>query len=43
MRLLQPGMKVHLVGIGGIGLSAIARVLMAGGSRFQVRISTQLN
>lgn len=27
MRLLQPGMKVHLVGIGGIGLSAIARVL----------------
>ncbi len=26
-RLLRPGMKVHLVGIGGIGLSAIARVL----------------
>jgi UDP-N-acetylmuramate--alanine ligase len=27
MRLLRPGMKVHLVGIGGIGLSGIARVL----------------
>ena len=27
MRLLAPGMRVHLVGIGGIGLSAIARVL----------------
>lgn len=25
--MLQPGMHVHLVGIGGIGLSAIARVL----------------
>ena len=27
MELLRPGMHVHLVGIGGIGLSAIARVL----------------
>ncbi len=27
MGLLRPGMHVHLVGIGGIGLSAIARVL----------------
>jgi UDP-N-acetylmuramate--alanine ligase len=27
MRLLRPGVHVHLVGIGGIGLSAIARVL----------------
>ena len=27
MSLLRPGMHVHLVGIGGIGLSAIARVL----------------
>ncbi len=27
MGLLKPGMHVHLVGIGGIGLSAIARVL----------------
>jgi UDP-N-acetylmuramate--alanine ligase len=27
MQLLQPGARVHLVGIGGIGLSAIARVL----------------
>ena len=27
MKLLRPGMHVHLVGIGGIGLSAIARVL----------------
>jgi len=27
MALLRPGMRVHLVGIGGIGLSAIARVL----------------
>ncbi len=27
VRLLKTGMKVHLVGIGGIGLSAIARVL----------------
>jgi len=27
MALLKPGMHVHLVGIGGIGLSAIARVL----------------
>jgi UDP-N-acetylmuramate--alanine ligase len=27
MSLLRPGMRVHLVGIGGIGLSAIARVL----------------
>lgn len=26
-KLLRPGMRVHLVGIGGIGLSAIARVL----------------
>jgi UDP-N-acetylmuramate--alanine ligase len=26
-RLLRPGIHVHLVGIGGIGLSAIARVL----------------
>jgi len=25
--LLRPGMRIHLVGIGGIGLSAIARVL----------------
>ena len=27
MGLLRPGMHIHLVGIGGIGLSAIARVL----------------
>ena len=27
MSLLRPGMRIHLVGIGGIGLSAIARVL----------------
>ncbi len=27
MGLLRPGMNVHLVGIGGIGMSAIARVL----------------
>jgi UDP-N-acetylmuramate--alanine ligase len=27
MPLLRPGMRIHLVGIGGIGLSAIARVL----------------
>ena len=27
MVLLRPGMHIHLVGIGGIGLSAIARVL----------------
>lgn len=27
MELLRPGMHIHLIGIGGIGLSAIARVL----------------
>ncbi len=27
IKLLRPGMRVHLIGIGGIGLSAIARVL----------------
>ncbi len=27
MELLRPGIRIHLVGIGGIGLSAIARVL----------------
>ena len=27
MALLQPGIQIHLVGIGGIGMSAIARVL----------------
>jgi UDP-N-acetylmuramate--alanine ligase len=33
MQLLHPGMRVHLVGIGGIGLSAIARVLHGWGYR----------
>ena len=33
MELLRPGMHVHLVGIGGIGLSAIARVLHGWGYR----------
>jgi UDP-N-acetylmuramate--alanine ligase len=33
MDLLRPGMHVHLVGIGGIGLSAIARVLRGWGYR----------
>lgn len=33
MQLLQAGMKVHLVGIGGIGLSAIARVIHGWGHR----------
>jgi UDP-N-acetylmuramate--alanine ligase len=33
MGLLRPGMHVHLVGIGGIGLSAIARVLHGWGYR----------
>jgi UDP-N-acetylmuramate--alanine ligase len=33
MGLLQPGTHVHLVGIGGIGLSAIARVLHGWGYR----------
>jgi UDP-N-acetylmuramate--alanine ligase len=31
--LLRPGMRIHLVGIGGIGLSAIARVLHGWGYR----------
>ncbi|MFN8527604.1 MAG: UDP-N-acetylmuramate--L-alanine ligase [Anaerolineae bacterium] len=30
---IQPGMRVHLVGIGGVGLSAIARVLLERGFR----------
>ena len=30
-KLLRPGMRIHLVGIGGIGLSAIARVLRGWG------------
>lgn len=30
---LEPGMRVHLVGIGGFGLSAIARVLLGKGYR----------
>lgn len=33
MELLQPGRHIHLVGIGGIGLSAIARVLCGWGYR----------
>ena len=33
MPLLRPGIHVHLVGIGGIGLSAIARVLHGWGYR----------
>lgn len=33
MGLLQPGKHIHLVGIGGIGLSAIARVLHGWGYR----------
>jgi UDP-N-acetylmuramate--alanine ligase len=33
MESLRPGMHVHLVGIGGIGLSAIARVLHGWGYR----------
>lgn len=37
--LLQPGNRIHLVGIGGIGLSAIARVLH--GLGFQVSGSDQ--
>ena len=33
MGLLRPGLHIHLVGIGGIGLSAIARVLHGCGYR----------
>lgn len=33
MSLLRPGMHIHLIGIGGIGLSAIARVLHGWGYR----------
>jgi len=33
MGLLQPGMHIHLIGIGGAGLSAIARVLHGWGYR----------
>jgi UDP-N-acetylmuramate--alanine ligase len=38
-QLLRPGTKVHLVGVGGIGLSAIARVLH--GWRYSVTGSDQ--
>ena len=30
---LRPGMRIHLVGIGGAGISAIARVLLGRGFR----------
>ncbi len=39
MELLRPGIQVHLVGIGGIGLSAIARVLHS--SEYRVSGSNQ--
>lgn len=39
MQLLKPGVRVHLIGVGGIGLSAIARVLCGWG--YQVSGSDQ--
>ena len=30
---LKPGMSIHIVGIGGAGMSAIARVLLGRGFR----------
>jgi UDP-N-acetylmuramate-alanine ligase len=30
---LKPGMRIHIVGIGGAGMSAIARVLLGRGFR----------
>jgi UDP-N-acetylmuramate--alanine ligase len=33
MAILKPGLHIHLIGIGGIGLSAIARVLQGWGYR----------
>ena len=29
MKLMRPGLRIHFVGIGGIGMSGIAEVLLA--------------